>query len=739
MEIIFRSLIFCLCIYSSFCAFSGELRHKGRTIDSDILYSFSLEELLEVEVISSTKTAENYHTAPSVIYLVTEQQILQRGYQNLFDVLKDAPGWDFDSPSGGWVEQYAYLRGTRGLRQVLLLVDGVVQNNINDAEMGRYASIPLTTVKQIEIISGPAASLYGANALLGVINITSKKPEDIDGAELSVSFSSARDNLGKPLQYDLASQFGKVLKNGIGLYAAAQYIYSDDEGGNHYDPDSLYQVGTEIVRAGSDIIDVVPDQGFDNHKRDLYLSLRLDRGKDVEFGVDYSDLDKGLATFLMPSSYYNNHAGTDYRWHNRRLSSFVQSEVQLNEKLRVKPKIYYRQDQIVDDSGFAYTYERNGFPAGTVRYFQQDAFRIGGDISVDYYPVEQLSILFGVNGEYDETENEQSSFSEDENPIFYRSLFSSYGQVIYQLDPGFKLLIGGRYDKESDSRGQFSPRASVVHTIEGLGTAEAQWINKVLYGQSFRALANYEKDDIYFTEVGSGAEPEVATTYEFQSIYIPNNTLRLDTSIWFTEIEDLKISGTEGFTLFNGEQYNYREQKTAGFSSSLDFQANEAVLVNINYTYTDGKNRGVFYQNDHFGVPELRSFEELLHVAKHKINANFHYQINQTWATNLGLKFIGERSASPIDAKYGDNTGYDLDGDGRNDFNGNGSIPSYTLANLTVSYGNHKEKGWQASLKIENLFDKQFVDPTRSDGSWWVPFYHAQLGRVIRLSTNYVF
>jgi len=718
---------------------AGELRHNGRSIDDDDLSAFSLEDLLEVEVVSSTKSSENYHTAPSVIYLVTEQQIQQRGYQHLFDVLKDAPGWDFDSPSGGWVEQYAYLRGTRALRQVLLLVDGVVQNNINDAEIGRYASIPLTTVKQIEVISGPAASLYGANALLGVINITTKKPEDINGGELSVAVSAATDDFGSPLQYDLASQYGKVFNNGIGFYGAVEYIYSDDDGLSHYDPDNLYQAGTTIARAGSDVIDIVPDDGFDNHKRDLYVTLRLDQGKNFELGFDYANLDKGLATFLMPSAYHNNHDGTDYQWHNRRFSSFAQSEIHLSDKLYLKPKLYYRQDQIVDDSGFSYTYVRSGFPAGTMRTFKQDAYRIGGDISADYRPSEDLSILFGINGEYDETENEQSSFSSDKNPTFYRTLFSSYGQLVYQYDYGFKFLLGGRYDKESDIKGQFSPRASVVHSVDGLGAGEGKLITKLLYGQSFRALANFEKDDIYFIEVGSGAEPEEASTYELQSIYVPNKTIRFDASFWYTEIDNLKISGTEGFTLFAGEQYNYRNQKTYGLSSAVDIQISEDLLFNVNYTLTDGKNLDVFYQNDNYSVPEMRSFEDLIHVSKHKINANLSYQLSPAWATNFGLKFIGDRTASPIDPKYGDNPGYDVDGDGNNDYNGNGNIPGYTLANLNLSYGNNKDEGWRASLKIDNLFDKQYVDPARSDGAWWIPFYHAQPGRVIILKTQYIF
>jgi outer membrane receptor for ferrienterochelin and colicin len=78
----------------------------------DSYFDMSLSELMNISVISSTREPEELNKAPNIIYAITDQQIKNRGYKTLLDVLKHIPGWDFDSPHGGWVGQYARIRGT---------------------------------------------------------------------------------------------------------------------------------------------------------------------------------------------------------------------------------------------------------------------------------------------------------------------------------------------------------------------------------------------------------------------------------------------------------------------------------------------------------------------------------------------------------------------------------------------------------------------------------------------------
>ena len=709
-------------------------------LDVDTLPRLSFAELGRLEVVSSTKQREERDAAPSIMHVVTCQEIKEKGYQTLFDILSHAPGWDFATPHGGWVGQYGYLRGTRTLRQILVLVDGVVQNNINDHEMGRYHSFPLASVAQVEIISGPAAALYGANALLGVINIISKEPGSLDGGKISLAATSSTEQSSSPQRYNLDMQYGKVLDNDIGLYAAMSYIHSNDEGEDYYDPDNLYSQGTVIAQAGTSNIYTVSDQGFDNHQQDIHLKLRLDKGDFFAIGLDYADMNEGLASFLMPSTYYANHDGLDYQWHTSRLSTFMTANFQPQEELLIRPRLYYRQDQIKDDSGFAYTSTHSGYPPGTMRTFSQDCQRLGLDINALYTPQQELSLLLGLNGEYDETENEQSSFSNAHNPTYYRHLLAAYGQAAYQLNKQFKGLLGGRYDKETDSSGQFSPRLSLVYTKEGVGTSQGRLISKLLYGRSFRALANYEKYDIYNVNlVGINEEPEIAESFEMQTIYQPQQNTKVSLSLWHTTIDKLKASGTEGYTMKNNEQHEYRDQVTYGLTATLALQPLTDLNWSLDYTHTRGKNKGMLYQNSNFGVPNEVLFEDLIHVARHKINSSLAYQLSIAWRLNLDIKYVGKRQASPIDAKYGANDGYDLNGDGSLDYHGDGTIPGYTLTDLHLSYGASPKKGWIGSLKIHNLFDTDYIEPTRNDGTWWVPFYHPQPGRTITLSLGYLF
>ena len=98
----------------------------------ETLHAMSLNELLNLEVISASRTKEKIIDAPANITVVTAKTIHQRGYQNLIDVLRDVPGFDFANieDSAGEYTTHSVNRGLGGLPgnvQLLILVDGVVQ------------------------------------------------------------------------------------------------------------------------------------------------------------------------------------------------------------------------------------------------------------------------------------------------------------------------------------------------------------------------------------------------------------------------------------------------------------------------------------------------------------------------------------------------------------------------------------------------------------------------------------
>jgi outer membrane receptor for ferrienterochelin and colicins len=128
-------------------------------------------------VRSVSKFLEDWRDAPATVVVVTADEILRRGYRDLEGVLHDLPGFDISRDSG---DEYAtiYQRGYRsaGTDRTLLLVDGVEQNDLHSNVAYLSRQYPLSDVDRLEVVYGPASTIYGPNAFSGVINIITREP-----------------------------------------------------------------------------------------------------------------------------------------------------------------------------------------------------------------------------------------------------------------------------------------------------------------------------------------------------------------------------------------------------------------------------------------------------------------------------------------------------------------------------------------------------------------------------------
>ena len=132
-----------------------------------------------VVVSSVSKTPESLREAPATVVVVTAEEIARRGYWNLEQVLHDLPGFDMARGNGD-IYSLFYQRGYRSQNdRTLFLVDGVEENDIwcNAAFLSpQYA---LGDVERVEVVYGPASTMYGANAFVGVINVITRDPESL--------------------------------------------------------------------------------------------------------------------------------------------------------------------------------------------------------------------------------------------------------------------------------------------------------------------------------------------------------------------------------------------------------------------------------------------------------------------------------------------------------------------------------------------------------------------------------
>ena len=137
------------------------------------LASLSIEQLAQIKVTSASKQAEPLSRAPAALYVITQQDIEDSGVTSLPEALRLAPNLNVQQVDAS---QYAIAsRGFNGLQagnKLLVLIDGrSIYTPLADNVIWNLHQPLLEDLQQIEVISGPGGTLYGPNAVNGVVNV----------------------------------------------------------------------------------------------------------------------------------------------------------------------------------------------------------------------------------------------------------------------------------------------------------------------------------------------------------------------------------------------------------------------------------------------------------------------------------------------------------------------------------------------------------------------------------------
>ena len=155
---------------------------ESQTVNEQDLAALSIEELSNIQVTSVAKHAEKLSDAPASIYVITNDDIRRSGASTLPDALRLAPNLQVAEVANG---QYAIsARGFNNAigNKLLVLIDGrTVYTPLYSGVFWNSQFVMLEDVDRIEVISGPGGTLWGANAVNGVINIITRKAQDTQG------------------------------------------------------------------------------------------------------------------------------------------------------------------------------------------------------------------------------------------------------------------------------------------------------------------------------------------------------------------------------------------------------------------------------------------------------------------------------------------------------------------------------------------------------------------------------
>ncbi|OHD86884.1 MAG: hypothetical protein A2Y52_10100 [Sulfuricurvum sp. RIFCSPLOWO2_02_43_6] len=621
--------------------------------DQSELAPLSLEDLLNIQVTSTSRRDESQHLAPGVITVVSSQEIHQYGARHLRDVIDRLVGMQVLS-SHQRPHNKTSIRGMNGAHQEgweVVLLNG---RPIHDGTDGGfnfdiYLGFPLEMIDHIEVIRGPGSVIYGTNAMAGVINIVTKDAQK--------SINETRIDIG-------AGSFNRTQLQLSTLIGGADYSLN---------------IGLNAIRANGDSINGVLDKDhiagtYDSGENSDNLVINGKyKGFTLNAMVMNNDADSGGSSFQLPSSPM--------------------------EKKRGYLDVGYLYDITSGwDASFNYTVNLGEFDwqisetGGRNHYkdrYDMAEMIVRGNIATD------LNLLFGANSSNYETEF-KSGF-----PYSEMNSKSAYTQIDYMLSPKQKIIAGIQLNKPEDTQTDLSKRAGF---IQGFGN---NWWLKLLYSEAYRSPNLQEaKIDAPTLRGNPLLNPEKVATYDAQLIYqTPKQYYAI--ALYDTVLDNLivRVSGTpttfanQGNVHFQGiemegrvevnEDFNilgnfsYQINKTNSGVKDTTFAPNIMAKLGGSYSGFHGMNIAVF--NSYIGSSNDQSIaNSALNPepdAYNLLTANVSVDTAQTWG-------IGKRGHSLLSLYLDNLLDEDVYSPNLNYTNGTNTIPHHwgRSANLTYTY-----------------------------------------------------
>src|ERR1019366_1291251 len=155
------------------------------------LGSLSIEDLMKVEVTTAGKQAQSYLNVPAAIYVVTAEQIRRSGATTIPEAIRLVPGVQVAQISADQFQVSIRGFSSEYNDKLLVMIDG--RSVYNTTFSGVYwdnQAINIDDIDRIEVIRGPGGSLWGSNAVNGIINVITKKSADTQGSLVTLASST---------------------------------------------------------------------------------------------------------------------------------------------------------------------------------------------------------------------------------------------------------------------------------------------------------------------------------------------------------------------------------------------------------------------------------------------------------------------------------------------------------------------------------------------------------------------
>lgn len=521
------------------------LAMPAQTRESRDVADLDLESLLDNVVVSASKHQETLEETPANVYILTRAMIEKYGCRTIGEALALAPGiYITDDHSLTQV-------GVRGVSSfgdwnshVMVLIDGRPLNE----QYGGSSSIDVSgldidNIERIEVIKGPASSLYGSNAFFGLVNLITRQP---DGNEVGVSGKYFSGTGNSATSIDLFHRFN----SGVQVLITGSAM--DQKGNDLYFREFSNPGDSTLLRLDEDGYNqfYLGSSDFSggwardkNTLRNFSTHSRID-WRDFSLTLHFAGLETGLAQSAWGSLFQrpeNRYAET------RHFVDLAYSK-QVSDRVEAKARLSYDRYTFTDYILYNYASLETSpsyLPGPIWKDWEYDR-SYSTEIRLDVDFSENHRLIAGGESQFHQIRQVSGETGVDRETVVENiippanaredgQIFNLYFQDEYRISPLAKMVAGAHFNYYTYTTGRVMPKGALILTPYRGGTY------KLVVSRGFRSPTFYELtyDDGSFYYQNPDLEPELITSYELIVSHDLRYGLVLDVAANTSRIDDM--------------------------------------------------------------------------------------------------------------------------------------------------------------------------------------------------------
>ena len=529
-----------------------------RALAQQALPDLSLEELMRIDsgrVFGASERNQPVTEAPSSVSFITAEEIERYGYRTLADILRGVRGMYVTD------DRNFSLLGTRGFAKpgdynsrILLLVNGhrVNDNVFGQAEIGAEFGIDPAMFERVEIIRGPASSLYGDSAFFAVVNVITKSGSSLDGVSIAAEAGSYDTLLTRV-------SAGRRLASGVDMAVSATL---DGSAGVQ----RLYFPAFDTPQTNNGIA-----QGLDGERvGQFYGQLRL---KNFVFTGAYGSRRRDVPTASFGTLF------NEQDWKEQTTDRHTLADVEYGRTFGLS-RVTLRGsfDQFSYDGTYPFATDDPNAVLVAHNDVLGSRWTAGARIA---RPLPARQMLTAGAEVVDNIHQNQETRYLDPASVMFATNNSSVQTAAYFQDEikltRWLLANGGlRYDGYEQFM-RVTPRMSLI------ATPSPNQSFKYLFGSAFRAPNFYEQNEFYFGDRIHALRPESIDTHEIVWERYTNDWLRTSVSTYWYKADGLITLTLDPSTFFGTTFVNGGHVRANGLELEAQMRLSRGVQGVMSY------------------------------------------------------------------------------------------------------------------------------------------------------------